>query len=276
MAFSLAGSSGSSLRLLESIRTSKAAYDESTLRVASGLKINSSSDDPGGLALGTKLKSEATLATAIKSNVDNAKSYADAQITALTSIQTMIANMQTAKAEYEADNSTQVAKQAEFDNLQSQIYNLSQETFNGQALFTRGSNMSVVTSTDGGQSIVLDDINLTTVLTSGGINLDQNNNETINTLAANDLTAISDAVTSALGVASADSSVLGYASSFLESKAINLEAARSNIMDADAAEELINQSTHKIQYEAAVAALAQANATQETVMNILLFGKTSS
>ena len=290
MAFSLAGSTGSSLRLLESIRTSKAAYDNSTLRVASGLRINSSSDDPGGLALGTKLQSEATLANAIKSSVDNAKSYADAQVTALTSIQTLIADMQTAKAEYDAatgDAATQATKQNTFENLQKQVYNLSQESFNGQSLFNRGANMSVVTSTDGGQSIVLEDIDLsgagppaTGALLQGSGTYNFSDTTFTDALSSGtssaDLTAIADAVTAKLGEASADSSVLGYASSFLESKATNLEAARSNIMDADAAEELINQTKHKIQYETAVAALAQANATQETVMNILLFGKTGN
>ena len=66
---------------------------------------------------------------------------------------------------------------------------------------------------------------------------------------------------------------LGYASSYLESKETNLEAARSRIMDADIVEESTNLSKYKIQYEATVAALAQANSTQQTVMELLLFPK---
>ena len=76
-----------------------------------------------------------------------------------------------------------------------------------------------------------------------------------------------------LGKSAANSSALGYASSYLESKEVNLEAARSRIMDADIVEETTNLSKYTIQYEAAVAALAQANSTQQTVMELLLFPK---
>ena len=44
-------------------------------------------------------------------------------------------------------------------------------------------------------------------------------------------------------------------------------------MDADIVEETTNLSKYTIQYEAAVAALAQANSTQQTVMELLLFPK---
>ena len=44
-------------------------------------------------------------------------------------------------------------------------------------------------------------------------------------------------------------------------------------MDADIVEETTNLSKYTIQYEAAVAALTQANSTQQTVMELLLFPK---
>ena len=79
-----------------------------------------------------------------------------------------------------------------------------------------------------------------------------------------------------MGESAADSSALSYASSYLDVKATNLEAARSRVMDADATEEELNRSKYEIQYQAAAAALVQANSTQKTVMELLLFGKTSS
>ena len=85
----------------------------------------------------------------------------------------------------------------------------------------------------------------------------------------------SDGITQLIGKAAGDSSSLGFASSYLESKAANLEAARSRVMDADIVEETTNLSKHTIQYEAAVAALTQANSTQQTVMELLLFPKNS-
>ena len=80
-----------------------------------------------------------------------------------------------------------------------------------------------------------------------------------------------DEITGHIGTAAGDASSLGFASSYLETKATNLEAARSRIMDADIVEETTNLSKYTIQYEATVAALAQANSTQQTVMELLLF-----
>ena len=65
-------------------------------------------------------------------------------------------------------------------------------------------------------------------------------------------------------------SSLGFASDFLASKSIGLEAANSRVMDADIAEESINYSKYSMQYQAAAAALAQSNLTTEVVMDLLL------
>jgi len=88
-----------------------------------------------------------------------------------------------------------------------------------------------------------------------------------------DLDEIENQILGELGKSAANSSALGYASSYLETKEANLEAARSRVMDADIVEESTNLSKYTMQYEAAVAAIAQANSTQQTVMELLLFPK---
>ena len=64
--------------------------------------------------------------------------------------------------------------------------------------------------------------------------------------------------------AAGDASSLGFASSYLETKATNLEAARSRVMDADIVEESTNLSLYTIQYEASVAALSLIHISEPT------------
>ncbi len=250
------------------------------------MKINSAADDAGGLALGMKLSSESTLATTLKNNVDNAKSYTDQQSAALSSISTLVTRMQTLQVSHSNPLATADDKSGydeEFKELQQQVYSLSIEKFNGISLFDRGSNLEVSTSTDGaGTKIDLSDLDLQSALAATGtstLNL-ADNSTPLESLADNDiatnLDTILGAVTQLMGESAADSSALSYASSYLDVKATNLEAARSRVMDADATEEELNRSKYEIQYQAAAAALVQANSTQKTVMELLLFGKTGS
>lgn len=291
MAFSIGGSSNAALRSLTHMRSAKALMERSIERISSGLKINSAADDAGGLALGMKLSSESTLATTLKNNVDNAKSYTDQQSAALSSISTLVTRMQTLQVSHSNPLATDDDKSGydeEFKELQQQVYSLSIEKFNGISLFDRGSNLEVSTSTDGaGTKIDLSDLDLQSALAATGASLPTpgtlnlaDNSTPLESLADNDiatnLDTILGAVTQLMGESAADSSALSYASSYLDVKATNLEAARSRVMDADATEEELNRSKYEIQYQAAAAALVQANSTQKTVMELLLFGKTGS
>jgi flagellin len=67
------------------------------------------------------------------------------------------------------------------------------------------------------------------------------------------------------------SSVLGFASDYLATKSVSLEAANSRIMDADIAEETLNYSKYSLQYQAGAAALAQSNLSMEVVLDLLKF-----
>ena len=65
--------------------------------------------------------------------------------------------------------------------------------------------------------------------------------------------------------------LLGFASDYLATKSVSLEAANSRIMDADIAEETLNYSKYSLQYQAGAAALAQSNLSMEVVLDLLKF-----
>ena len=284
MALSIGGNYGM-LRSLNNLRSTQSKMNKAMERISSGLRINSAADDAGGLAMGMKLSLEATKTENVQSSVANAKSFVDAQSSALETAADIVSEMKTLKTQYDdptATASDQATYQSEFEDLQGQLTMLTNEKFNGEALF--GSSTKQVSTTSDGSGVI----------NFGGIDLDAalgtltDSSVTLATATVADdpatvgvdesVTSVEDqmdnafdGITSLIGTAGGHSSTLGFASSYLESKAANLEAARSRVMDADIVEESTNLSKYTMQYEAAVAAIAQANSTQQTVMELLLF-----
>jgi len=282
MALSIGGNYGM-LRSLNNLRSTQSKMNKAIERISSGLKINSASDDPGGLAMGMKLSNEVNIASAERQGIDNAKSFVDSQSAALQTAADIVGEMKTLKTSYDAAQlagTDTTAYESEFQELRSQLGQLTGQSFNGSALFTTTIDASDDPVVAG---VSLDDIDLESALsTTGGkdigdvsgsplLTLDDTITENEVTIA--DLDEIENQILGELGKSAANSSALGYASSYLETKEANLEAARSRVMDADIVEESTNLSKYTMQYEAAVAAIAQANSTQQTVMELLLFPK---
>ena len=281
MALSIGGNYGM-LRSLNNLRSTQSKMNKAIERISSGLKINSASDDPGGLAMGMKLSNEVNIASAERQGIDNAKSFVDSQSAALQTAADIVGEMKTLKTSYDAAHlagTDTTAYESEFQELRSQLGQLTGQSFNGSALFTTTIDASDDPVVAG---VSLDDIDLESALETDGsgargaaIKLADPSDPTAVTLADADiydeLDEIEDQILGELGKSAANSSALGYASSYLETKEANLEAARSRVMDADIVEESTNLSKYTMQYEAAVAAIAQANSTQQTVMELLLF-----
>ena len=272
-----------SYRAMANMKKTSALMNKSLERISSGLRINSASDDPGGLAVGMKLSNEVNIAAAERQNVENAKSFTDSQSSALQSAADIVGQMKTLKTQYDSAilaGTDATAYESEFQELRSQLGNLMGQSYNGNALFTATADVNAADDPIVA-GVKLEDFDLESALKTTGtgargqaINLADPSgtpvslaDPTIN----DELEEIEDNVLSELGKSAANSSALSFASSYLESKEANLEAARSRVMDADIVEESTNLSLYTIQYEASVAALAQANSTQQTVMELLLF-----
>ena len=272
------------LRSLNNLRSTQSKMNKSMERISSGLRINSAADDAGGLAMGMKLSLEVAKTENVQSNVANAKSFVEAQSSALETAADIVSEMKTLKTQYDDATATADDKatyQSEFENLQGQLTMLTGEKFNGEALFG-SSPKQVSTTSDGSRLVNFGGIDLAAKLGSLTDNSVTLATATVaddpSTVPDESVTSVEDqmdnafdGITSLIGTAGGHSSTLGFASSYLESKAANLEAARSRVMDADIVEESTNLSKYTMQYEATVAAIAQANSTQQTVMELLLF-----
>ena len=284
MAVSFGGSGFSAQKSIGYMSKTKSLLDKSMERIASGNKILNAGDDPGGLAVSMKLKNEISILGATMDRVENSKSYVEAQSTALQSVADIVSEMQTIKTNYDSTTnaSEKTAYEAQFQELRGQLASLKGESLNGQRLFDRGNDLAVSTSSDGTSgSVTLSDIDLEEALQytdADGNSADLADLTQTITLdddagfdaSFSNLSDVHDAVSGLVTEVAGDQSTLGFASEYLTNMSTNLEAAHGRIMDVDIAEESANFAKLSMQYEAAAAAVAQANVAMGAVLDLLL------
>ena len=277
MALTLGGSNASSFSNMLYLNDAKSRMDKSLLRISSGRRILTAADDPGGLALSMRLSNELTINDTIKNNVENSKSFVEMQDSALKTAGDILIEMDRLKASYNTADATDKAIYAgQFKELQVQLGTMKLEKFNGVSLFSAqvSSATKVYTSTQGasGSFISIGNLDLGAAVSSFAA-ATYSAAVTISATAAGGDVSISGAINNIASLRAQSGgklSSLGFATDFLSSKSVGLEAANSRVMDADIAEESINYSKYSMQYQAAAAALAQSNLTTEVVMDLLL------
>ena len=116
---------------------------QSIKRIASGKKINGPGDDPGNLAVSMKLNAQLSRISGVRSNIQNAISFLEVQDSALDTAGKIMTRMIELKGLATQDPMKSAQDLESYDNefkdLQLQMYDLSQSTFNGVSLFANTS-----------------------------------------------------------------------------------------------------------------------------------------
>ena len=242
---------------------------KSLQRLSSGLRINSSSDDAGGLAVSMRLSAAIRRTEATDRNVNNAISFLatqDGVLGVASKVMTRLAELAQLNADVTKTTSDRVLYKTEFDELVDSIDSMTDETFNGTNLFTGGVTLQVITSEDGSRTTGITQANLSAIHTSfSGINL---TSTAVTTTIATVDAAIDD-LAELRAQNGAEQSILSYASDLLKINQINLEAANSRIVDLDLAKESSNLARLNIMQQAGMSMLAQANQSNDAVLRLL-------
>jgi flagellin len=108
-------------------------------RLASGKKLSSPIEDPGGLAVSMKLNASINRLAGAQNNVQNAPSFLEVQDGMLDTVGRIVDRMSELKGLASQDPMKSEQDRAsynnEFKDLQVQLYNISQQSFNGVSLF---------------------------------------------------------------------------------------------------------------------------------------------
>ena len=123
-------------------------------RLSSGKKLSSPIEDPGGLAVSMKLSAAINRLAGAQNNVQNATSFLEVQDGMLDTVGRIVDRMSELKGLASQDPMKSEQDRAsynnEFKDLQVQLYNISQQTFNGVSLFANftTSDAGAVTTTE--------------------------------------------------------------------------------------------------------------------------------
>ena len=289
MAINLGGGSASAFATLQ-LSGAQDMLSKSLMRLSSGQRITTPSDDPGGLAVSMRLNNSITITKSVQSNVDNAKSYTDTQDSALESIGNIVDRMSTIKTSYDSATlaSEKEAYAVEFKELSKSLAGYMNETFNGISLFGEGGKVAVgdpsrskvytsASQLDSGVFLTMGNVSIRGALTTDSAAELWSATEAtgfVGDLSISDvaLPSLSGVITKLATVradVAATSSRLGFASDFLGTSRTNLESAYGRIMDVDIAEETTNYAKYNLQVYAASAALAQSNLNLGIVLDLL-------
>ena len=286
-----------------------ASLQKSLNRLSSGSRITQPADDAGGLAVSMKLRGTISRLSGVEKNIDNAISFLQVQDGVLESAGKILDRMAELKALSQdvLKNSSDIANyNAEFKNLQVQLYQSSETKFNGVSLFATktasggnatfntigsGNTVSIFTSATGesGSKVSINKSAMLAALTIDASNV--SDKKTFQEDGTNEIRSFGSATVGAafeLGDVSVavftqalqnvatlraenggSVSRLQFAQESAGQQRTNLEAANGRIMDVDIARESTQLAKFNILVQASASMLSQANASSNVAMMLL-------
>ncbi|MCB0338750.1 MAG: flagellin FliC [Bdellovibrionales bacterium] len=255
-------------------------------RLSSGVRINSASDDPAGLAVADALRADTKIATVAIRNANDGislTSIADAGLSEIENLLTRMAELAEQSSNGVYTNAQRSALSSEFEALGSEIERIaSTTTFNGLNLLSNSSSISVQVGLDGSANsqitieAVLGTLDSLGLAGSGSSQLSYSIIGTTVGASTDASENALDAVNAAIDSLSATRGKLGASEARLNSAVSNLTLARENfaaaesrIRDIDVAEETAELTRLTILQQGAAAVFAQANLQPEIALALL-------
>jgi flagellin len=246
-------------------------------RLSSGLRINGARDDAAGLAIAENLRADVQGLNQAIRNANDGISVINVADSALGEIANLLHRAMTLAEQSASDTSgedsstSKVAINSEYNQILSEIDRIAATVeFNGLSLLS-GSGTSIDVQV--GLASSSDD--RITIQTSG-ISASSLGLASDALLLASDARTELEAIQQAIDDVSGDRGDLGAYFNRLEHtigvisvQAENLLAAESQIRDANVAQEVVNMTKYQVLNQTGLSALAQANATSQSVLSLL-------
>lgn len=263
-----------SLNAWRNLTTTDRMMSKSMEKLSSGLRVNRASDDPAGLVISEKMRSQLSGLNAASKNVEKAINFVATAEGALDKVNSLLLKMRSLAVDSANgavnDADMFAANQAEFSEAISSITRISDNTQFGTKKLLDGSvaGATFQVGSDAGQtvSVTISDMDATAL----GVDV----------LVVSDAASASAAITTidtaintvsttrgSLGALQADNLEVQYDS--LRISFENLQAAESTIRDTDMTKEMAEFTKLQIMMQAGTAMLAQANQLPNNVLQLL-------
>ena len=268
-----------------SLAKNERAMNEAMERLSTGKRINNAGDDAAGLAISSRMTSQIEGLQQAARNANDAISMIQTADGALTEITSVLQRMReiTVQASSATNSTTDITALAtEFNGLRDEVSNIvTYTTWNGRTLLdgsVDGAADDIVSFQIGSNAAQAIAVDFGTFAMTGATGNDFGANF-INTLTistnADSNTAMGYIDTAITGVTTRQATLgaaisrLEHAIDNLSNNAVNMEASRSRIMDANYAKESTELARTQIIQQAGTAMLAQANQKSQSVLQLL-------
>lgn len=264
----------SALNAYRNLSNTQNDLSKSLEKLSSGLRINRAADDAAGLAISEGLRSQVNGLNVAARNAQDGISVIQTAEGALTEVHSILQRVRDLAVQAGSDSNnadSRAAIKTEIDALGDELTRVAASTnFNGIKLLSGG---STLTFQVGAGSTAAEDQIAVTLTDYAGLGA------TVKALtvdtSANALTTIAAIDTQITGVSTARASYGALQNRFestinsLNVSAENLAAAESRIRDTDMASEMVKFTSANILSQAGTAMLAQANQSNQGVLQLL-------
>ena len=252
-------------------------------RLSSGKRINTGADDAAGLEIADSLNANTqALDQAVRNANDgiSVSQIADGALQQITNLLTRGVTLAEEAATGTVDTNGRTSLNNELTQIQAEIARIAAQTnYNGTGIFTTGAGniagtLHVYVGDISQKSSI--SVTITSITTAGdtvtslnghslaGLDLTTDASGALGTLQ----TAINDVANMRAAIGTGINR-LQSAVAVLQTTSQNTAAAESNIRDANIAQEVANLTKFQILAQTGMAALAQANSSSQTVLNLL-------
>jgi len=258
---------------------------QSVERISSGIRINKASDDAAGLAVSEGLRSDIrALRQAVRNAHDGVSlvNIAEGALNEQSSMLIRLRELSSQAATGTVGSTERATIQLEFNALRNEIDRISSTTaFNGQNLVD-GSLASSVSSANqiliqvGTDNSVNSRINLNKDIDLQAVTVSALSIDSLSVTSANGALTALDSINTAIASVAATRGKVGAVQnrlartiSNISISVENLQAAESQIRDADIAEEVALLTRNQIMVQASTAMVGQANLIPQSILQLL-------
>ncbi len=255
-------------------------------QLSTGSRINSGADDAAGLSIANGMQANVAALTQSSQNATNdvgRLQTADGALSQVTSLLNRAVTIATEAANGSLTGNQSTALDTEYTSIKAEIDQIGTSTnFNGQTVFTAAAQNTFISDgiTSGANAQIATTVG---ALSSAGLGTATSGGTTTGaSLTTTDLTSASDAataltsITNAINAISAQRGQIGAsvnrltaATNVINSQVQNLTSASNGIKNADVGKTVANMTQYNILQSTGMAALQQANQSQQAVLKLL-------
>ena len=232
------------------------------LRLATGLRVNTVSDDPSGYTIAKQMESRSGVLSAAVNNIGDAKNMVGTAEAALQTVRDLLTTIKEKVAQANNPVSDKTALANDVNQLATEINDIIGKTdFNGTALFSTASGSFTASFQVGAN--VTDTVSATWSASFASIA-----NQTAGSIGNLDVSSNVSTIETALQTMGSLISRMDAKESNLNVTITNLDASKSRIMDADIAKEQLEATKLQILQQTAVTQLAAANSSNQVFLTL--------